>query len=107
VGSFGGEDLVVFLAVPLAVSRDRQHVSFDGEVDGVGIHAGEVQIEDHLVAVPMGVHGDGGGRSTPDMVELLGEAVVVAELVETYKHRISPLVVSGGVADATAVGDVV
>ena len=45
------------------------------------------------VAVSIGVHRDGRRRSPPDLVELVSEAVVVAELIEAYKHRISPLVI--------------
>jgi hypothetical protein len=79
-------------ASPLGVHG--QHVLLDGELDRIGRHAGEVELDDELVATAVGVDGH---RRRPGRgsQRLLGESVEFAERIGTHQHREAPFSVDG------------
>ena len=60
----------------------------------VGVDARQVEVDDEVVAPAVGVHGHapGGlpGAAVRSVPQLLGQAVEVAEGVETHQHRVPP-----------------
>jgi hypothetical protein len=91
VGTLGHEDLVALGRGVAALTRHGQHVLLHGEVDGVRVHPGHVEVDDQLPVTTVGVHGHGGaeprvgevpkrGKGNQHRVfsPVLGEIVVVA-----------------------------
>jgi hypothetical protein len=102
VRALGDQDLVTVAEGGLARGRDVQDVLLDGQVDRGGVHARQVELDDELVAVPIGVHRGPAPRGLPK--DLLCDLVQLAERVEAHQHGLLlSLVAVGCVPDGTLV----
>ena len=63
----------------------REDVSLHGEIDGVWLHAGEVELHDELVVVPEGVDGHGSGPGVRTE-HLLSDSIKLTEGVSSHQH---------------------
>jgi hypothetical protein len=60
LGAFRGDDLQVLIRLPRALGGQGQDVLLHGQVDRRGIDAGQIEVDDELVALAVRVHRHGG-----------------------------------------------
>ena len=74
------DDLIALLGREPPLGGDREHVLVAGEVDRVGVHAGQVEVHEEPVVTPVRVHREAARRGGALCAgELLCEPVEVAE----------------------------
>jgi len=93
VRTLGDDHLVALLRLKAALGPDGQDVLLDGQLDRRGLDAREVELDDELLAAPVGVHRERPRRPRRGGRELLGEPVELAIGVKTHQHRKTPSVV--------------
>src|SRR5579859_3615202 len=93
LGSFSDDDFLAVVVLPSPPGADGQEVALDGHLEGAGVDARQVEVDDQLIAVAVGVHGYGrncalSGAMPAEPIELrvgleshqLGASVVVDSL---------------------------
>ena len=80
-----GDDVVALDGTPGALGADGEDVALVFEVDGGGIDAGQIEVSDERVAVPVGVHREAGPLEL--VAGLLQGAVDLTEGIEPKQHR--------------------
>jgi integrase/recombinase XerD len=84
LSAFAGDDLVAFDGLPVPFRADRHRVALDGDVDRGGVDAGQVEVDDEAVAVPVGVHRN--ARLTGLAPGLVEDTIELAQGIETHEH---------------------
>ena len=85
VDALTGDDVVAVDRTPGPLGADGEHVALVLQVDRGGIDAGQIEVSDERVAVPVGVHRE--ARPLELVAGLLQGAVDLTEGIEPKQHR--------------------
>jgi hypothetical protein len=89
LGTLDDDDLVAFGSGPGPFAGDGECVLFDGQVDGVGVEAGDIEVHQERVPAAVRVHRHlpGSGR----LGELCGHPVELTERIKSHQHLAASL----------------